>query len=162
MDVRLTRSIVEVFFHNQRICSHKRLYGHPVQYSTIEVHMPEDHQKYLKWKVERFIEWANKIGNSTTITIKSILASYKVEQQGFKACMSLLKLADKYSVERLEAACQKALTYTPHLSYKSVKNILATGQDKVTKPMVSKPATDNTINNYGYTCGADYYGGKKR
>lgn len=161
VDVRLTRSIVEVFFHNQRICSHKRLYGHPGQYSTIEIHMPEDHQKYLKWNGERFIEWANKIGNSTTITIKSILASYKVEQQGYKACMGLLKLADKYSVERLEAACQKALTYTPHPSYKSVKNILATGQDKVTEPMVSKPATDNTINNYGYTRGADYYGGKK-
>jgi transposase len=79
VDVRLTRNVVEVFYNNMRICSHRRLYGHPGQYSTIEAHMPEDHQKYLKWNGERFIEWAEKIGTNTTITVKSILASYKVE-----------------------------------------------------------------------------------
>jgi len=34
--------------------------------------------------------------------------------------MALLKLADKYPVLRIEAACQKALTYTPRPSYKNV------------------------------------------
>ena len=36
-----------------------------------------------------------------------------MEQQGYKACMGLLKLADKYTPERLENACRKALTFTP-------------------------------------------------
>ncbi|WP_425458216.1 Mu transposase domain-containing protein [Blautia producta] len=162
VDVRLTRSVVEVFYHNQRICSHKRLYGRPGQYSTMEIHMPEDHQKYLKWDGNRFISWAEKIGTSTSITVKSILSSYKVEQQGYKACMGLLKLADKYSVERLEAACKKALFYTPHPSYKSVKNILATGQDKVSTN-AEVPETSQAENNaYGYTRGAEYYGGKNQ
>lgn len=162
VDVRLTRSVVEVFYHNQRICSHKRLYGRPGQYSTMDIHMPEEHQKYLKWDGNRFISWAEKIGTSTSITVKSILSSYKVEQQGYKACMGLLKLADKYSVERLEAACNKALFYTPHPSYKSVKNILATGQDKVSTS-TEVPATPQTENNaYGYTRGAEYYGGKNQ
>ncbi len=35
------------------------------------------------------------------------------EQQGYKSCMGLLKLADKYSPERLESACKRALEYTP-------------------------------------------------
>lgn len=162
VDVRLTRSVVEVFYHNQRICSHKRLYGRPGQYSTMEIHMPEDHQKYLKWDGNRFISWAEKIGTSTSITVKSILSSYKVEQQGYKACMGLLKLADKYSVERLEAACKKALFYTPHPRYKSVKNILATGQDKVSTN-AEVPETSQAENNaYGYTRGAEYYGGKNQ
>lgn len=160
VDVRLTRSVVEVFYHDQRICSHRRLYGHPGQYSTLEAHMPEDHQKYLKWNGKRFIEWAEKIGTSTTITIKSILASYKVEQQGYKACMGLLKLADRYSVDRLEAACKKALSYTPHPSYKSVKNILATGQDKVTANKPSDKTNNSNPDDHGYTRGAGYYGGK--
>ncbi|WP_423230206.1 Mu transposase domain-containing protein [Acetobacterium wieringae] len=34
-DVRLTRSIVEVFYHNQRICSHKRLHGRSNQYKIV-------------------------------------------------------------------------------------------------------------------------------
>ena len=162
VDVRLTRSVVEVFYHNQRICSHKRLYGRPGQYSTMEIHMPEDHQKYLKWDGNRFISWAEKIGTSTSITVRSILSSYKVEQQGYKACMGLLKLADKYSVERLEAACNKALSYTPHPSYKSVKNILVTGQDKISTS-TDVPATPQSENNaYGYTRGAEYYGGKNQ
>lgn len=162
VDVRLTRSVVEVFYHNQRICSHKRLYGRPGQYSTMEIHMPEDHQKYLKWDGNRFISWAEKIGTSTSIIVRSILSSYKVEQQGYKACMGLLKLADKYSVERLEAACNKALSYTPHPSYKSVKNILVTGQDKISTS-TEVPATPQSENNaYGYTRGAEYYGGKNQ
>ena len=35
VDVRLTSNMVEVFYHNNRICSHKRLYGRAGQYSTI-------------------------------------------------------------------------------------------------------------------------------
>ena len=162
VDVRLTRSVVEVFYHNQRICSHKRLYGRPGQYSTMEIHMPEDHQKYLKWDGNRFISWAEKIGTSTSITVRSILSSYKVEQQGYKACMGLLKLADKYSVERLEAACNKALSYTPHPSYKSVKNILVTGQDKISTSTDIPAAPQSENNAYGYTRGAEYYGGKNQ
>jgi hypothetical protein len=35
--------------------------------------------------------------------------------------MALLKLADKYSVERLEAACTKVLTYTVNYQIKIVE-----------------------------------------
>lgn len=156
VDVRITRNVIEVFYNNTRICSHKRLYGFPGQYSTIEAHMPEEHQRYLKWDKNRFIEWAEKIGVNTVIAIKSILASYKVEQQGYRSSMGILKLADKCSVERLEAACKKALAYTPHPSYKSIKNILATGQDKVTDQQQEK--SSSSPNEYGFTRGSGYYG----
>ena len=155
VDVRVTRNVIEVFYNNIRISSHKRLYGFPGQYSTIEAHMPEEHQKYLKWDKKRFIEWAEKIGPNTAVTIKSILASYKVEQQGYKSCMGILKLADRCSVDRLEAACKKALSYTPHPSYKSIKNILTTGQDKVTGDQQKRSSSPNE---YGFTRGSGYYG----
>lgn len=48
VDVRLTKNTVEVFFNQNRIASHRRLYGHPGQYSTVETHMPESHQKHLQ------------------------------------------------------------------------------------------------------------------
>lgn len=38
---------------------------------------------------------------------------HKVEQQGYKSCASLMKLADRYGTGRLENACAKALSYTP-------------------------------------------------
>ena len=70
--------------------------------------------------------------------------------------MGLLKLADKYSVQQLEAACRKALSYTASPSYKSIKNILAAGQDKTdTESQASDTAS--TQNKHAITRGADYY-----
>ena len=159
VDVRLTRSMVEVFFGGNRICSHVRLHGRPNQYSTNEEHMPPDHKKYIAWNGERFISWAAKIGPNTETVVRAILSSYKIEQQGYKPCLALLKLADKYSVERLESACAKALTYTPQPSFKNVKSILASGQDKVMPSIESVHSESST--QYGFTRGADYYGRAK-
>jgi hypothetical protein len=62
VDVRLTRNVIEVFFEGTRICSHVRLYGRTGQYSTLETHMPPNHQQYTQWNGERFRKWATKIG----------------------------------------------------------------------------------------------------
>ena len=58
VDVRITRSTVEVFFGGKRICSHPRLYGRANQYSTVEAHMPQNHQQYVQWNGDRFRKWA--------------------------------------------------------------------------------------------------------
>jgi transposase len=158
VDVRLTQNVIEVFYNNHRICSHPRLNGRPGQYSVLSEHMPENHKKYGEWNAERFISWAERVGPNTTITIKAILSSHKVEQQGYRSCMSLLKLGDKYSVARLETACKKALTYTPKPSFQNIKTILSTGQDKMegqdNQSQTTSPST------HGFTRGADYYGRK--
>jgi transposase len=156
VDVRVTSNVIEVFYNNHRICSHRRLFGYPGQYSTTESHMPENHRNYIQWNADRFIRWAENIGPSTTVTVKAILASHKVEQQSYRSCLALLKLADKYSVNRVEAACSRALVYTPSPSFKSVKTILTTGQDKVIDDKLS--VMKNTPDQHGFTRGAGYYG----
>lgn len=45
--------------------------------------------------------------------------------------MALLKLADRYSSQRLEIACRKALFYTSSPSLKNVQSILKLGQNKL-------------------------------
>ena len=158
VDVRITRSTIEVFFNGNRICSHRRLYGRANQYSTVEEHMPPNHQQYVQWNGDRFRKWAEKIGTNTQTVISAILGGYKVEQQGYKACIGLLKLADKYTPERLENACKKALTFTPRPSLKNIQAILSSGQDKVDE---NTPAPSESSAKYGFTRGAEYYGGKK-
>ena len=157
VDVRLTRATVEVFYNGTRICSHPRLYGKFNQYSTMQEHMPPDHQKYVQWNGERFVRWAGKIGGSTECVVRAILTGYKVEQQGYKSCMGLLKLADKYSPERLENACKRALEYTPRPSLKNVQTILASGQDLLAEE--PEPASSSQ---YGFTRGAEYYDRRKK
>ena len=158
VDVRVTDTTIEVFYHNDRIASHRRIYGRPGQYSTITAHMPEDHQKYLEWNGDRFRRWAETIGINTAKVINSLLTSGRVEQQSYRSCMGLLKLAEKHSPQKLEAACEKALQYSSSPSYKSIKNILVNLKTDQSTPMEDTP---KKANNYGITRGAGYYGGKR-
>lgn len=80
---------------------------------------------------------------------------YAIEQQGYKACMALLKLTDKYPPERLENACRKALSYTPQPSYKSIQSILKSGQDKLLAEDV--PVKPKQPTAHKFTRGAGYY-----
>ena len=155
VDVRLTRTTVEIFFAGTRIASHLRLHGRPNQYSTVEGHMPPDHQAYLQWNGERFIRWAEQIGQHTAAVVRLFLSAHKVEQQGYKSCMALLKLADRYSSQRLESACQKALSYTSSPSLKSVQSILKSGQDKLLTE--DAPARPEEPKAHKFTRGAGYY-----
>jgi Transposase and inactivated derivatives len=159
VDIRITSSSIEIFYGNLRICSHPRLQGKEGQYHTIPEHMPEKHKSYSEWNGERFIKWAISIGENTKMVVMSILNYHKVEQQGYRTCMGLLKLADRYGMKRLEAACAKALSYTPNPSYKNVDSILKSGQDKLIPPKEETPR--NSVENQGFVRGANYYGGKK-
>lgn len=81
----------------------------------------------------RFLRWADDIGPSTKAVVQKMFDSYRVEEQAYKGCLSLLKLADHYSAERLESACGAALEYIPNPRYKNIKLILESGQDSATK-----------------------------
>ncbi len=160
VDVRMTTNIIEVFYQHQRICSHPRLIGKIGQYHTVEAHMPDNHKQYMQWNAERFLEWARRVGQHTTAVIQGILNAHRIEQQGYRACMGVLKLADRYSFTRLEDACTKALTYTPAPSYQNVSAILKSGQDKIknVEPLAPPQQTESP---HGFTRGASYYGRKK-
>ena len=158
MDVRVTSSTVEVFYQNHRVCSYPRLYGRPGQYKTLPEHMPEKHRSYTEWNAERFISWAKSIGPNTKTVITAILSFHKIEQQGYRACMGVLKLGDRYGIQRLETACEKALTYTPNPSYKNIDSILKSGSDQLTVPKIEAEPVDES---HSFIRGAEYYGRKK-
>lgn len=157
VDVRITDTTVEIFLNHNRVASHRRLYGRLGQYSTVMEHMPEGHQKYLEWSGDRFRKWAAQIGTNTNKVVNGILASGRVEQQSYRSCMGLLKLAEKYSTACLEEACRKALLYSKTPSYKSIKNLLVTLKDNP----IEEPKPEKKTNQYGITRGARYYGGNR-
>jgi hypothetical protein len=146
--------MVEVFYQGKRIACHKRLYGNPGQYCTTVEHMPENHRHYSQWNAERFINWACDIGPYTQQAVQAIIASRKVEQQSYKTCIALLKLADNYSRSRLEAACEKVLSYSPCPSFRSIRTILKTGSDK--RKTIETSRSDDA-HQYAFTRGTSYY-----
>ena len=110
----------------------------------------------MRWNAQRFIKWAGDIGSNAQQAVKAIIASRRVEEQSYKTCIALLKLADTYSVERLEAACEKALSYSVTPSFRSIRTILKTGSDKLKLKTTSNTESDLS---FAFTRGADYYGG---
>ena len=161
VDVRITDTTVEIFYNHNRIASHRRLHGRSGQYSTVTEHMPQEHQKYLEWNGDRFRKWADSIGINTSKVVDAILTSGRVEQQSYRSCMGLLKLAEKYSPEKLEQVCAKALSYSAKPSYKSIKNLLAAMKDSPDDISNASKKSQTVEKPHGITRGARYYGGKR-
>ncbi|MCR5166521.1 MAG: IS21 family transposase [Oscillospiraceae bacterium] len=154
VDIRATDKVIEVFYHQSRVASHVRVAYSPDPVYNLE-HMPVNHRKYLQYDTDYYLEWAESIGDSTLVVTKGFLYGHKVEQHGYKSCSGLMKLADKYTPERLERACERALSYTPQPSIKNVTTILQNGQDKLSN---EKPVRKNS-GQYGITRGSSYYKG---
>ena len=161
VDIRATENSIEVFYHNNRIASHVRRPYSPEPIYVPE-HMPENHRKFLEYNTDSFLDWGKNVGCSTLIVVKHFLYMHKVEQQGYKSCASLMKLADRYGTKRLENACIKALSYTPSPSLKNISTILKNGQDKVTVEKAASSAFNKESSKYGITRGASYYEGGDR
>lgn len=73
VDIRLTTDLIEVYFKEVRIASHKRLKGEIGQYSTNTDHMPDNHRLYLEHNPENNRKWAETIGSSMTQFVSYIL-----------------------------------------------------------------------------------------
>lgn len=156
VDVKLTESKVDIFYKETLIASHKRLKGRKNQYSTFEEHMPENHKLY-KWNGERFRKWALSIGESTYKVIDDLLNSYKAEEQAYRGCLSILKLADKYDETRLEKACKLALSHLSKPGYKNIKMILESNQD-----LKEETSNHNEDDSFALIRGGAYYGSKNK
>lgn len=86
----------QVGYHGETISEHRRCY---------------DGLKAVEWNGDRFKKWVAKYGDNTLAVINVFLNNFKIEQKSYKSCRVLLFLADKYSEQRLEAACAKAFSY---------------------------------------------------
>lgn len=161
VDVRITQHVVEIFYKHFRIASHKRLHGREGQQATNPDHMPKDHKQFIDFNQETVLEWAESAGTHILTTVKCILAAYRIEKQALKSCLGLMKLADKHSIARVEKACERALSYTPRPTLKSIQTILKTGQDKLTQEASEDRTPIKSENSHGFTRGAAYYGGTR-
>ncbi|MGH8847843.1 MAG: IS21 family transposase, partial [Polaromonas sp.] len=129
VDVRLTATTVEVFHHSQRVAVHvrgTRVGGHTTEAS----HRPLSHQKHLEWTPSRMIRWGQSVGAATGTLVQRIMESKQHPEQGYRACLGLLRLSKQYSPERLEAAAFRALRSGTH-TYRSVRSILEHSLDRV-------------------------------
>ncbi len=132
LEVRTTVAVVEIFHKNRRVASHVRsTVAH--RHTTDPAHMPASHRSHAEWTPERIVAWAEKTGPATAEMTAQVMASRRHPEQGFRACVGIIRLGRRYGEDRLEAACVRALGARAH-SYRSVESILKNGLDKLPIP----------------------------
>lgn len=152
VDVRISSGTIEILHSGKRVAAHVRS-DKVGRYSTVATHRPKSHQKHVEWSPSRLIRWAEEVGVSTGALAQKILESRPHPEQGYRACLGLMRLAKRYTPERLEAACFRALRSGAH-SYRSVKSILEHGLDAVP---LEEQETPNLPLDHENVRGASYY-----
>jgi len=152
VSIRYTARTVEIFHHGKRVASHVRD-DRPGLHTTCNEHMPKSHQEYLGWTPSRIIRWAQTFGESTASLVERIIESRDHPAQGYRSCLGILRLGKRYSAERLEAACARAILIGGW-SYKSVRSILQAELDS--KPLPEKKKSEKPIRHPNIR-GSGYY-----
>jgi transposase len=152
VDVRVTATMVDILLRGTRVYLHRR--GVTVGgFTTIPEHMPKAHRAHLEWSPSRLIHWGATIGPLTAALVSAILEQRQHPEQGYRSCLGLLRLSKRYTPERLEAACARALRAGAR-SYRHVESILKHGLDRAPIPAETTslplPLHDNVR-------GPDYY-----
>jgi hypothetical protein len=137
VEVRFTARTVEIFHKGERIAAHARMSGNH-KHTTVPEHMASSHRRYAGWTIERIRRDAAALGPATSALCNLILDERPHPEQGFRACLGILRLAASYGRERLDAAAARAIDIGAR-NYGSVKSILANNLDR--RPAPIKPTS---------------------
>src|SRR5436309_5236520 len=153
VDACLTATTVQLFHRGPRVAAHRRSVVRG-QHTTDPAHMPKAHQRHLEWTPSRLIDWARTIGPQTAALVEAILADRPHPEQGYRSCLGILRLAKRYGLERLEAACTRAGAVEAR-SYRHVDSILKHGLDRLAPLAAAPPLTLTPV--HEHVRGRAYY-----
>ncbi|GAB4539810.1 MAG: IS21 family transposase [Roseibium sp.] len=119
---RVAARTIEIFHNGERVAAHVRTSGNR-QHTTVPEHMPASHRRYAGWTPGEIRREAERIGPSTGALVDLILRTKTHPEQGFRACLGIVRLVKPHGRDALEAACKRALEIGG-TSYSSVASIL--------------------------------------
>lgn len=129
VEVRLAAQTIEIFHDGRRVAAHRRS-SRKGTFTTDPSHRPKAHAEHLDWTPSRLIRWAEKTGPQTAAVVRRVLEERPHPEHGYRACLGIMRLGKRYSSERLEAACHRALDIRG-VSYRSIASILKNGLDRL-------------------------------
>jgi len=155
VEARLTVRVIEVLHRGKRVASHVRD-DRKGRHTTDPAHMPKAHREHLEWSPSRIIQWAGTIGPYCAQAAEKIIKSRQHPEQGYRACLGIVRLAKSYEAGRVDAACHRALALEV-CSYQSIKSILKTGKDSAPLPGDGAALMGCDVHHQNVR-GKDYYG----
>jgi transposase len=152
VEARITDRTVEIFHRGARVAVHVRS---PLRHrhTTVPEHMPSAHRRYADWTPARLRREADRIGPAAAGLVELILTTKPHPEQGFRACLGILRLVRSYGAERVEAACQRGIDIGAR-TYSSIVSILRNNLDRAYRP---QPVPDLPPVQHGNIRGGGYY-----
>lgn len=151
MDVKFNSHLVFIFYNRTEIARHQILPRHMSNIMrTEQAHLPFPLRKNLS--VDALRERAKETGPKTFEVIRRMFDEAKVKEQPMQTAGVILSIADIYSPEILEKACDKALRQYHMPYYKTIYS-------KAKSISSAKELTEFKESNKtsGIVRGADYY-----
>jgi transposase len=128
VEARITANTIEIFHKGERIAAHRRSSGNG-KHTTTPEHMPSSHRRFADWTIERISREASAIGSDVALLCERILADRPHPEQGYRACLGIIRLVKAFERERVNAACGRALEIGAR-TYGSVRSILDNHLDR--------------------------------
>jgi transposase len=122
---------VRVFLDYELIAIHKKSES-PFQDIVRPEHLTDRERAYREYDRQRLIEKSAKIGPHTEQLVAALF-KYRKHTSVMGSVKGILKLSQKYTAERLEKACTRALYYDEP-AYNTVKRILKNNLDLLPLP----------------------------
>lgn len=100
-----------IYIYNRQgdlIRTHQRSYT-PKGWVIVPSDMPAEYKDYGYWNVPYFQQKASAIGPNARALIDAVIRKYAYPVQAFRSCFGILRYAEKYSQEALEACCKDAV-----------------------------------------------------
>jgi len=154
VEVRLTARLVEALHRGKRVACHPRD-DRKGRHSTDPAHMPRAHREHLDWTPSRIIRWAQKIGPDCAAAAQRIIEGRDHPEQGYRACLGIMRLSKSYEFARVDAACRRALALDV-CSYRSIHSILKSGMDREALP-AEQPTVSICNLHHDNVRGREYY-----
>ncbi len=144
--LKATPVTVRIYRDHELVAVHARLHR-PGSRATLDDHLPPN---AIAWKMrdpQWCLEQSQRIGTHCHQLIRTLFADRVLDN--LRAAQGIIRLRDRYGSPRLEAACQRALSYN-NPRYRTVKTILEKGLEQ-------HPAAEQAFNTL-----ADSYTGQGR
>ena len=154
INLRVSRDTVAAFHRNRRVALHPR--SHEVGgCSTLPEHRPQAHQAFAQDQPAALLAWAESQGGGIHQFIQSHIEELRRPKLSVHVCRSLQRLARECGIERVQAACARALTMGT-TSIRSIESMLQRSLENA--PLRIEPAAnDDPLPAHENVRGATYF-----
>lgn len=128
--LRAADTTVRIYADQELIATHPRLFQ-PGSFATVPDHLPPEAEAWQSQDLQWCLQMAAGVGPHCHAVVHHFFADRQMAR--LRTVQNLLRLRERYSPERLEAACERALHFG-NTRYREIVDILKNGKDQEPLP----------------------------